>query len=231
MIGDAPDTAYGAAFARFWQVFTRSPLNIPRLHEAFADLAALAAHEHPDLPWPTTLRMDGQLMPFTVEALLARKHKTYASRASVPDTKVRDLLTRWNGSAVMAVIPHGQGAGFQLRLGQKVSAGPKRMRVQDTGSLGVFCTWQLVKEQQVLYSSDDSDLQTEKSLRALKGQRIRSSELGERGTLRLHWQPDFWLDIQPDRLAIGPDYHLDFGWEAQRFLLYHCFEGDFVAYE
>jgi hypothetical protein len=225
MMISAPDTPYGAATIQFWQIFTRRPLNLPRLQEAFATLATLAVQEHPDSPWPGTLDFgNGQLIPFTVEALLARKSEMYANSPSVPDSTVQELLVRWDGLTIKEVLAGWQGAGFQLSLA-------KKSRTQVLGNLGVSCSWQLRQEQTVLCSSTDTDLHIAESLRTLKGKSLLTSHLGPKGHLVLGWKTGYWLEIQPDELVISPDYHLDFGWDDEQLLLYYRFAGAFVAFE
>jgi hypothetical protein len=232
MMVSAPDTPAGAAFIHFCQLFARRPLDILRLQEAFASLSALAIQEQPDRPWPTTIRTgNGQLVPFTVEALLAQRSEQYANSPSVPASRIQDLLTRWTGAIIKEVVAGWQGAGFQLCLAKKGHLGPKKARNQDAGSLRVSCTWQLVQKQAVVCSSNDPDLHIKESLQALKGKTILSSQVGPNGHLLVNWQTDSWVEIQPDRLAISPDYHLEFGWDDQQLLLYYCFEGAFVTFE
>jgi hypothetical protein len=230
MMISALDTPYGAALIHFWQLFTRRPLNLPRLQEAFASLGMLAIKEQPTRPWPTTLRTDnGQSIPFTIEALLARRSELYASSPAVPASTVQELLTRWTGATIKEVLAGWQGAGFQVRLAKRVQLEPNKARPHYAGSLLVACTWQLVAEQQVVCSSNDTDAHMAAALLALKGRAITASKLSADGQLLLYWQAGSWLAIQPDKLAISADYHLDFGWDDQLALLYTCFEGAFVT--
>jgi hypothetical protein len=232
MLVSAPDTPYGAAFIHFWQLLAWRPLNLTRLQEAFASLAEVAARDHPEMPWPTVLRMgDGQTIPFTVEALLARKNETFAQRLPVPDELISDLLVRWEGVTAKEVVAGWQGAGFQLHLTKKVRLGPQKTRTQPSGSLCVSCSWKLRQEQLVVCTSSDPVPHITASLRGLKGVLLLSSHLGPAGLLQLKWKKGFWLEIQPDGWLLSADYLLDFGWEEQQLLLYHRFGGDFFAHE
>lgn len=232
MLVSAPDTPYGAAFVHFCQVLAWRPLNLTRLQEAFASLAAVAARDHPEMPWPPVLRTgDGQNILFTVEALLARKNETFAQTPPVPDELISDLLVRWEGVVAKEVVAGWQGAGFQLHLTKKVRLGPQKTRTQPSGSLCVSCSWKLGQEQLVVCTSSDPVEHIEASLRSLKGVLLRSSQLGPAGLLQLNWKTGFWLEIQPDGWLLSEDYLLDFGWEDQQLLLYHRFGGNFFAHE
>jgi hypothetical protein len=234
MLISAPDTPYGAAFVHFWQLFGRRPLNLPRLQEAFASLGELAVQEQPNMPWPTTISTgDGERIPFTVESLLAdfARKSGYASRPAVSDSTIQELLLRWTDSTIKEVVAGWQGAGFQLHLAKKIRLASKSTRTQDVGSLGVSCTWQLLQEQKLVCSSNDTDLHIAESLPALKGKKLFDSQLSSGGRLSLTLQAGFYLEIQPDNLAINSDYFLDFGWDDQSMLHYDCFEGAFVAFK
>lgn len=186
------------------------------------------------MPWPTTIGTgSGERIPFTVESLLAnfaRKSK-YASRPAVSDSTIQELLLRWTDSTIKEVVAGWQGAGFQLRLAKKIRLSSKSTRTQDVGSLGVSCTWQLLQNQKLVCSSNDTDLHIAESLLVLKGKKLLDSQLSSGGRLLLNLQANFYLEIQPDSLAINSDYFLDFGWDDQRLLLYDCFEGAFVAFK
>lgn len=230
MMISAPDTPCGAALIHFWQLFTRRPLNLPRLREEFASLGVLAIQEQPDMPWPTTLRTgNGQSMPFTIEALLAERNKLHSSSPAVPASTVQELLIHCTGTTIKEIVACWQGAGFQVRLAKRIRLEPNKTRRHYAGSLIVACTWQLVAEQQVVCSSNDTDAHMAASLNALRGKAIIASQLSDNGQLLLYWQAGSWLAIQPDKLAISADYHLDFGWDDQQALLYTCFEGAFVT--
>ncbi len=232
MMISAPDNPYGAALIQFWQLFTRRPLNLPRLRESFASLGVLATQEQPAMPWPTTLRTgNGQSMPFTIEALLAERNKLHSSSPAVPASTVQGLLTRWTGATINEIVACWQGAGFQVRLTKRVRLEPNKARTHYAGSLIVACTWQLVAEQRIVCSSHDTDAHMVASLNMLRGKAITASQLSGDGQLLLYWHAGSWLAIQPDKLAISADYHLDFGWDNQRALLYTCFEGAFVTPE
>ena len=232
MLVSAPDTPYGAAFVHFCQVLAWRPLNLTRLQEAFASLAAVAARDHPQMPWPTILRTgDGQTIPFTVEALLAQKSEAFAKARPVPDELLSNLLVRWQGVAAKEVVAGWQGAGFQLHLTKKVRLGPKKTRTQPSGSLCVSCSWKLGQEQLVVCTSSDPVPHIAACLQSLKGALLRSSHLGPAGLLQLNWKTGFWLEIQPDGWLLSEDYLLDFGWEDEQLLLYHRFGGHFFAHE
>jgi hypothetical protein len=232
MLVSAPDTPYGAAFVHFCQVLAWRPLNLTRLQEAFASLAAVAARDHPEMPWPPVQRTgDGQTIPFTVEALLARKKEAFTQTPPVPDELISDLLVRWEGVVAKEVVAGWQGAGFQLHLTKKVRLGPKKTRTQPSGSLCVSCSWKLGQEQVVVCTSSDPVPHLETSLQGLKGVLLLSSHLGPAGLLRLKWKTGFWLEIQPDGWLLSDDYLLDFGWQDQQLLVYHCFGGNFFAHE
>lgn len=232
MMISAPDTPYGAAFAHFWQIFARRPLNLARLQEAFASLGELAVQEQPTIPWPTTISTgNGERIPFTVEALLAdfARRKDYARRPTVSDSTIQDYLLRWTDSTIKEVVAGWQGAGFQVRLAKKIRLASKSTRTEQIGSLGVSCTWRLLREQHLVCSSNDSDLHLAESLPALKGKKLLASQLVSGGWLSLTLQAGFYLEIQPDNLAIHSDYFLDFGWDNQQPLHYDYFQGAFVA--
>jgi hypothetical protein len=203
---------------------------MPRLHEAFAAMGGLAIQEQPTRPWPTTLRTgNGQSMPFTIEALLAKRNELYASGPAVLASTVQELLTRWTGATIQKVVAGWQGAGFQVHLAKRTQLGSNKTRTHYAGSLIVACTWQLVAEQQVVCSSNETDAHLAAALNALRGKAITASQLSADGQLLLYWQAGSWLAIQPDKLAISADYHLDFGWDDQQALYYTCFEGAFVT--
>lgn len=228
----APDTPYGDAFKQFCLLLAKRPLNLPQLHGAFASLSSVVARDHPEMPWPTVMSTgDGQTIPFTVEALLARKSEAFAKMLTVPDELVGGLLSRWEGVTVKTVVPSWQGAGFQLHLSKKTHLGPKRKRTQDMGSLCVSCSWKLKQEHVVVCSSDDTALHIEESLHVLKGLSLLSSQLEPEGVLLLEWKNNLWLEIQPDGWSISEDYSLDFGWDDEQLLLYYRFGGSFVARE
>lgn len=230
----APDTPYGAAFVHFWQLFARRPLNLLRLQEAFASLGELAVQEQPNMPWPTTIGTgDGERIPFTIESLLAdfARKSRYTSRPAVSDGTIQELLLLWTNSTIKEVVAGWQGAGFQLRLAKKKRLSSKNTRAQDVGSLGVSCTWQLLQEQNIVCSSNDTDLHIAESLFVLKGKKLLDSQLSFGGRLLLNLQSCFHLEIQPDSLAINSDYFLDFGWNDQSLLLYDCFAGAFFAFK
>jgi hypothetical protein len=232
MLISAPDTPYGAAFVHFWQVFARRPLHLPRLREAFAALGECALHAQPPLPWPTTIRTGtGTQIPFTVEALLAEfaRKSTYASRPAVSDATIQDYLLRWTNATIKEVVPGWQGAGFQVQLAKKIRLASTRTRTQDVGGFGVSCTWQLLQEQHLVCSSNDTDSHLAKALRILRGKKLLSSQLSAGGGLLLSLQAGFRLTIAPDHFAISADYFLDFGWDDQHWLHYDCFEGAFSA--
>jgi hypothetical protein len=232
MMVSAPDTPYGAAFIQFCQLLAWRPLDLTRLHESFASLAAVAARDHPEMPWPTVMRTgNGQTILFTVEALLAEKSESFAKTLSVSDDIIRDLLVRWEGVRAKEVVAGWQGAGFQLHLTKKVRVGPKSTRTQPSGSLCVSCSWKLGQEQRVVCTSSDNAQHIEASLRGLKGILLLSSNLGLDGLLLLKWKNGFWLEIQPDGWLISADYLLDFGWDDQQLFVYRRFDGSFVAYE
>jgi hypothetical protein len=232
MMISAPETPYGAATVYFYQVLAWRPLNMMRLQEAFASLSAVAARDHPEMPWPTVLRMgNGQTIPFTVEALLARKSEALAKTLPVPDELISNLLVRWEGVTAKEVVAGWQGAEFQLHLTRKVRVGPKSTRTQPSGSLCVSCSWKLGQEQRVVCTSDDTAQHIEASLRGLKGVLLLSTHLGVDGLLLLKWKTGFWLELRPDGWLISADYLLDFGWDDQQPLIYRCFDGSFVAPE
>ncbi len=186
MLVSAPDTPYGAAFIHFCQLLEWRPLNLTRLQEAFASLAAVVARDHPEMPWPTVLRTgDGQTIPFTVEALLARKNETFAKALPIPDGLISDLLVRWEGALAKEVVAGWLGAGFQLHLTKKVRLGSQKTRTQPSGSLCVSCTWTLGQKQVVLCTSSDPVPHIEASLQSLKGVLLLSSRLGPAGLLQL----------------------------------------------
>lgn len=228
----APDTPYGDAFKRFLVLLAHRPLNLRQLHEAFASLSSIAVRDHPNMPWPTVMRMGhGQTIPFTVEALLARKNETYAEMPTVPADVVRGWLVRWEGVTVKTVVSGGQDASFQLHLVKKKQIGPKSMRTHDIGSLCVSCSWQLKQEHQVMCTSVDTATQIEQSLRRLKGLSLVGSQLESTGILLLKWTNKLWLEIQPDGWPISADYSLDFGWDDEQPLACYRYEGCFVARE
>jgi hypothetical protein len=236
MMISAPNTPSGAAFLHFWQLFARRPLNLPHLQEAFVSLGDLARKEQPTMPWPTTIGTgDGERIPFKVESLLAdfaqKAKRKYAGRAAVSDQTIQALLLRWTGSTIKEVVVGWQGAGFQIRLAKKIHLPSKSTRTQQVGSLGVVCTWQLLQEQKLVCSSNDTDLHLAESLPVLKGKKLLDSHLSAGGRLLLTLQAGFQLAIQPDSLAINADYFLDFGWNDQCMLFYDCFEGAFVPFE
>jgi len=186
------------------------------------------------MPWPTTISTgDGERIPFTVESLLAdfARKSGYASRPAVSDSTIQELLLRWTDSTIKEVVAGWQGAGFQLRLAKKIRLASKSTRTEDVGSLGVSCTWQLLQEQKLVCSSNDTDLHIAESLTAIKGKKLLDSQLSSGGRLSLTLQAGFYLEIQPDNLAINSDYFLDFGWDDQNMLHYDCFEGAFVAFK
>jgi hypothetical protein len=147
----------------------------------------------------------------------------------VPAITVQELLTRWTGATIKEIVACWQGAEFQVRLAKRVCPGPNKARTHYAGSLIVTCTWHLVAEQQVVYSSNDTDTHMAASLNTLRGKAIIANQLSADGQLLLYWHTGSWLAIQPDKLAISADYHLDFGWDDQQALLYMCFVGAFVT--
>jgi hypothetical protein len=228
----APDTPYGAAFVQFCQLLARRPLNITRLQEAYASLAAVAARDHPAMPWPTVMRTgDGQTIPFTLEALLSRKSEAFAQALPVPDVTIKELLHRWESVRVKEVVASWRDAGFQLHLTKKIRVGPKSTRTQHGGSVCVSCSWKFGQEQLVVCTSSDSAQHIAASLRSLKGASLLSSHLGPDGLLLLKWKTNAWLLIEPDGWLLGEDYLLDFGWEDQQLLIYYRFGGSFVTHE
>lgn len=186
MMISAPATPLRAALINFWQVFARRPLHLLRLQEAFATLAALAKQEHPDRPWPLTLNEGtDQVLPFTLEALLAREQQRAATRPQVPTSTIHELLTRWTGATIKEVVTEWQGAGFQLRFAKRVRLAPKKTRTEAVGTLVVSCSWHLVQAHTQVCTSEDPSAHLVACLGSLQGKKLLAPELAADGALRL----------------------------------------------
>lgn len=226
MMYSVPDTAFGAATAKFLRLFQQRPVTLAELHAAFADMATVATRDHPEMPWPIKQTDgDGQVSTFTVEGWLAVLRSHYTRMPCREDAAVLEKLALWHGTqAKVTVTSKPWPTELQLHFSKKVRTAQGRTLTEQLGALVAPCSWKLWQENAVVVSSADVDSHAEKAFSAtLKGTKVLEIRLEPGGVLVLLFSKGVRIEIEPDDFAVGPDYMLH-----QNSLTYYRFAGNFV---
>lgn len=229
MIYSVPDTAFGAATAKFLLLFQQRPVTLAELHTAFADMAAVAARDHPEISWPIKQTDgDGQVSTFTVEGWLAALRSHYTRLPCREDTTVLEKLARWHGAQAKATVTSKPWpTELQFHFTKRVRTAQGKTFTEQFGVLAAACSWELWREKIVIISSANADSQAQKMFSAtLKGTRVIEVRLETGGVLILLFSKGIRIEIQPDDFAVGPDYFL-----YSDSLTYYRFAGNFVENE
>lgn len=205
----APDTPFGRAFLAYMALYTHRPLDLEQLHAQYAALAALAAQEHPLMPWPLMLS-DTPPCSCSVEDLLARERGPYARLPLLDPTHVARIAARWQGARVKQVVAgDGMRSLFDLQFVRPTLPRHPKLRGRKSGWLRVNCSWLLGPS--YLCSSREAEERVVAALYPLQGTTLETLHVTVTGGLALTFSTGVRLEVRPDGLRLSPDYQLEVG--------------------